>query len=694
MLYVAADTETGRFGPGRQAPLLSCISLRHERGKALIHWTDAEEVLDEILLDPGYALIGHNIAYDMAVFAANHPEYLPAIFRMYEEGRVFDTMVREKMLDIALGRFRGYHASPSQEDRKKGLTKGYWVTLLYDLDNVYYRYTRKRLDKNTWRLRYGELRRLPLAQWPKGAIEYPLGDTDATWDVFYGQLEKGNELNRQVRIEYPRIEDPDVFADEAAQCRAAFWIQLMRVWGIRTRRDRVKKLRREALQQYEATSKFLQGEQLCPECAARLSNGTCDVHGVYPKRHTETRTNVRGRKYEYSTMIEPWTLVKSDGVRNTKAAKARMVRVMGGESNCRRTKKGEIQLDEDACKASGDELLESYSALSKLQTVVNKDIPALLQGISMPIHASFNSLIATGRTSCSKPNIQNIRRLPGIRECFIPRKGHVFLDADYDGLELRTLAQVCIKIVGWSKLAETLNAGWDPHLMVAAEILNISYEEAVEREKDEDVQNARQTAKVANFGFPGGLGIEALIIFAKKVYGVPLTPESAKRLKRQWIAAFPEMDAYFQYINSLCSEDPIDNMALVEHLFVKRLRGGIRYTVACNSFFQGLGSDATKNAGWLIAKACYIDKDSPLYGCRIVNYIHDQFLVEAPEERAHEACVELARLMVEGAKPFLPDVAPTVKKPLVARCWSKNAKQLKDKNGRYIPWDDDFDAAA
>src|SRR5690606_12118267 len=236
-------------------------------------------------------------------------------------------------------------------------------------------------------------------------------------------------------------------------------------------------------------------------------------------------------EYKYTTTIEAHTLVRSDGVRHTKAAKARMVRVMGGESNCRRTKKGEIQLDEDACKASGDELLESYSALSKLQSVVKKDIPALLQGISMPIHANFNSLIATGRTSCSKPNIQNIRRLPGIRECFIPRKGHVFLDADYDGLELRTLAQACLKIVGWSKLAETLNAGWDPHLMVAAEILNISYEEAVVREKDEDVQNARKTAKEGNFGFPEGLGIEALIVFATKIDNVPLSPDGGKRSK-------------------------------------------------------------------------------------------------------------------------------------------------------------------
>ena len=37
--------------------------------------------------------------------------------------------------------------------------------------------------------------------------------------------------------------------------------------------------------------------------------------------------------------------------------------------------------------------------------------------------------------------------------------------------------------------------------------------------------------------------------------------------------------------------------------------------------------------------------------------------------------MEMARIMVLGAAPYLPDVPPTVKKPLVCRYWSKKAKQ-------------------
>ena len=95
-----------------------------------------------------------------------------------------------------------------------------------------------------------------------------------------------------------------------------------------------------------------------------------------------------------------------------------------------------------------------------------------------------------------------------------------------------------------------------------------------------------------------------------------------------------------------------------------------------------------------------MDRDSPLYGCRLVNYVHDEFILECPEERAHEAVMELQRLMVEGAAPYLPDVPPTVSKPIVARCWSKKAQQVweigkpgnkhkpANDTDRLVPWDD------
>ncbi len=303
-----------------------------------------------------------------------------------------------------------------------------------------------------------------------------------------------------------------------------------------------------------------------------------------------------------------------------------------------------------------------------------------------------------------------------------PAGALIFASADVDGLELRTLAQACLLLVGESRLAEVLNRGEDPHLHMAAAMLGISYPEAVRRHGEEadaraaardrhkarglsdqeasmaasnevqtPVDDARQAGKVANFGFPGGLGAEKLCLFARKTYKVLLTVEGAKQLKRTWLATFPEFRKYFAAVDSMQQPGGI----ALRQFFTNRIRGGAPYCAACNSFFQGLGADATGHALFLISEACYIPTEcrgcsgsvsgcawcrdmpgvSPLYGTRLVNYIHDDFMIETPERRGHEVAYELVRIMIEGMAPFLPDV-PATAKPKLMRYWSKDAKQV------------------
>jgi len=277
----------------------------------------------------------------------------------------------------------------------------------------------------------------------------------------------------------------------------------------------------------------------------------------------------------------------------------------------------------------------------------------------------------------------------GIRECFVPRPGRVFAQADYSGLELATLAQVCIDLLGRSNLAEALNEGRDPHTDLGALIMGITYDEgaALRKSKDHTFDNARQTAKVANFGFPGGLGPAKLVLFARKTYGVELTEQEARDLKAVWLSKWPEMRDYFAFVNGLSGErdDRGQMRYTLKQLRSERVRGGATYTAACNSFFQGLGADATAQAGWLISKACYVERSSPLFGCRIVNYVHDEFIVEAPIETAAEAAEELSRLMVLGAKEWIPDVRLQAE-PCLMTVWSKDAKTIRDAAGRLMPW--------
>ncbi len=354
----------------------------------------------------------------------------------------------------------------------------------------------------------------------------------------------------------------------------------------------------------------------------------------------------------------------------------------------RKTKKDGICLDSDACEATEDPLLKDYAEFTGLGKTLNADIPMLEAGTTFPVHCRYG-LAESGRTTCSAPNIQNLRRLPGIREAFIPRPGHVFLQADFPSLELFSLAQSCMTTVGRSMLAEALNKGVDPHTALAANILALTYEEAVSlrKAKNKDLDNARQTAKVANFGLPGGLGAARLVHFAHKSYGVTLTEGRAKELKEQWLIRWPEMRDYFAHINKLCKTK--DKLATVVSVFTGRVRGGCSYTAGCNNYFQALGADCAKQAMWLVAKAQYTEPSSPLYGTRTVAFVHDELILEAKEgPQNHEAAFELARLMSVAACEYLPDVPIPAERiePQIMRRWSKDATQVW-KNGRLVPWE-------
>lgn len=60
-------------------------------------------------------------------------------------------------------------------------------------------------------------------------------------------------------------------------------------------------------------------------------------------------------------------------------------------------------------------------------------------------------------------------------------RANLFAFSDYDTLEMRTLAQICLDLFGYSHIAEAIRAGQDLHLALAADMLEISYEEAEAR---------------------------------------------------------------------------------------------------------------------------------------------------------------------------------------------------------------------
>lgn len=692
MTNVAFDTETFLISAACTSPPVVCLTWASGDQSGIVHHTEAKAFIEALLRNTSVRLIGHNVAYDFACILQSWPELTPLVWAAYDAGRISDTIVRQKLSDLARGRYRGFR-SPS----------GYFVPLKYDLAAVAHRHLGITLEKDEWRLRYGELFDVPLDQWPAGARDYAILDAVSTLRVYEKQEAESTIFQ----------EGPWFFVNEVAQVQAAWWLHLVSVHGVMTDPAWLDNLEEAAAAEVEALESVLIDAGLVRRTRKRGIDGA-------------SRTMAAVRAY-----IEKVYREQGKEPRLTKGGKDKVQ----ADGTVKKGAPPQICTDSDACLESGDPILEAYVDYASAKKTLNSDCEAYRRGTVYPLHTRFESLAATGRTTSSSQdikgpdgtkipigtNIQNIRwnvaehcsvascrshaienhkctvcgapaqEVLGIRECFVPRPGYVFASADYDGLELRTLAQVCLRTVGHSRLAQLLNSPApynDPHLALAATILGISYEEALREKKTDRIKLARQTAKVANFGFPGGLGPDKLVLFARKAYRVRITIEEAKELKQHWLRTFPEFNDYFKFIHKL---DRGGDSFTVEHLFTRRLRSGVFFCVAANSFFQGLGADATKAAGYLIVRACYAEPDSPLFGCRVTNYIHDEFHLEVPEawgvERVNAAARELVRLMVLGAAPFLPDV-PATATPHLMRRWSKKAEPWFRKDGLLVPWGD------
>jgi DNA polymerase-1 len=262
----------------------------------------------------------------------------------------------------------------------------------------------------------------------------------------------------------------------------------------------------------------------------------------------------------------------------------------------------------------------------------------------------------------------------------VPAPGNALISVDYETLELRTLAQCLLWLFKESRMAQALNSGRDLHLEVAARILGCSYEDAVVRHKSKEgvVKTARDSAKVLNFGLPGGLGADAFVAFARKSYGVKVTSDEAKKLKKAWQKAWPEMKQYFDYISRMTEYE--DNK--LKQLGTERVRGRLRFTEAANTLFQGLAGSGAKRALYEVCKRAYAGDLPGLYP---VAFIHDEILAEAPVDKVHEYGYALADTMCSAMQKYVPDVKITAS-PVAMNCWSKDSYEKFDENRRLQVW--------
>ena len=241
------------------------------------------------------------------------------------------------------------------------------------------------------------------------------------------------------------------------------------------------------------------------------------------------------------------------------------------------------------------------------------------------VHPRYNVLKNTGRTSCSKPNLQQLPREGNIRSMFVADTDNTFIITDYSAIELCTLAQILYSKYGENEMQKRINAGEDLHTYYASVLYSIPVEEVT--------KGQRQSAKAANFGFPGGLGIETFIEFASG-YGLKISQEEAREMKNAWFRAFPKMKQYL-----LNDEDCVTTLT-------GRVRNNVTYCQGKNTPFQGLAADGAKLALYELVKK----------GFKVVGFVHDEIISEVPERLVKTFLKMQEEIMIESMKQVVPDV--------------------------------------
>lgn len=284
------------------------------------------------------------------------------------------------------------------------------------------------------------------------------------------------------------------------------------------------------------------------------------------------------------------------------------------------------------------ELIEQTRELAKLKNTYVDTLPEQVDSASR-LHTTFNQdVAATGRLSSANPNLQNIpiRTELGrkIRDAFVPKKGNVFVSADYSQFELR-LAAV---LAGDQQMIDDFNSDIDIHTKTAADVHHIPLEQVT--------KSQRRDAKVVNFGVLYGMGPHALAQNTGMTFG------EARKFIDEYFELRKPIRAYID-----ATLEKAEKEGYAETYYgrrrptpdVKSSNYMVREAAkraAANMPIQGTEADLMKKA------MIQVDENMGDLGTQVLQ-IHDSILVECAEKNA-EKVSEILQTTMEAIAPELP----------------------------------------
>ena len=295
-----------------------------------------------------------------------------------------------------------------------------------------------------------------------------------------------------------------------------------------------------------------------------------------------------------------------------------------------------------------------YRQLTKLNSTYVEGLTRVI-GPDGRIHTSFqNTVTATGRLSSTEPNLQNIPvRTPlgaEMRKMFGAPEGCVLVDADYSQIELRLLAHMS----GDSAMIDAFNDRVDIHTVTASQVFGVGV--------DEVTPDMRRTAKAVNFGIVYGISAFSLS------EDIHVSVAQAKAYMEKYFEHYSGVRAYMDRVVEQGREDGYVATLYGRRRWLPELKSSNFNTrafgerVALNMPIQGTAADVIKLAMLRVDEALRREG----LAARLVLQVHDELIVECPEEEAETVRALLAREM-EGVAKLSVSLAADAK---IGKTWA------------------------
>ena len=292
-----------------------------------------------------------------------------------------------------------------------------------------------------------------------------------------------------------------------------------------------------------------------------------------------------------------------------------------------------------------EEILE-YRQLAKLNSTYIEGLRPYINPKTKRIHSFFHQTItATGRISSTEPNLQNIPTRfelgKRIRKIFEPAEGKVYVDADYSQIELRVLAHMSED----EHMIQAFENNEDIHKQAASKVFKVPI--------DEVTKEQRSNAKAVNFGIVYGIsdfGLGEQLGISRKV---------AKTYIDEYLEQYSGIKKYMENTIEQAKKDGYVETLFHRRRYIPELKSK-NYMVrqfgnraAMNTPIQGTAADIMKIAMIKVYKAL---EESNLKA-KIVLQVHDEMMIEAPEDEIEKVKEILTNSMQSAANLKVPLIA-------------------------------------